>query len=75
MKKILISLMLIGNLLVASEIVTETKIIPIKVYVVRNGDTDRSIHKIFLSEKAAKKYCDNYKENHNYEYEVLELTE
>ena len=68
-------MILIGNILVASEIIKEEKILPITVYVVRNGDSERSIHKVFLTEKSAKKYCDMFKENHNYEYEVLVLTE
>ena len=57
------------------EIIKEVKIEPITVYVIRNGDSDRSIHKVFLTEKSAKKYCDTYKESHNYECEVLVLTE
>ena len=75
MKKLLVLLILIGNILVASEIIKEEKVLPITVYVVRNGDSDRSIHKIFLTEKSAKKYCDAFKENHNYDYEALALTE
>ena len=47
----------------------------ITVYVVRNGDSDRSIHRVFLTEKSAKKYCDTYKDSHNYELEPLVLTE
>ena len=75
MKKMIVSLILIGNVLIASEIIKEVKIEPITIYVIRNGDSDRSIHKVFLTEKSAKKYCDTYKESHNYECEVLVLTE
>lgn len=47
----------------------------VTVYMVRNGDTDRTIHRVFLSEKAVKQYVNNYKESHAYEYEVVLLNE
>lgn len=45
------------------------------VYIVRNDDTDRTIHRVFLTERAAMHYVVAYKDSHNYEYEPLVLKE
>jgi len=75
MKKLIVALILIGNVLFANEVIKNEKILPITVYVVRNGDSERSIHRVFLTEKAAKRYCDEYKDSHNYECEAIVLKE
>jgi hypothetical protein len=76
MKNVLCIMLLIGGFVVADELVKQdSKNTPITVYMIRNGDTDRTIHRVFLTEKAAKRYVNDYKESHAYEYEAVLLTE
>lgn len=49
---------------------------PIKLYVVYSYKFDeRTIQKIFLKKENAKKYCDTYKESHNYTFEEVTVNE
>ena len=49
---------------------------PIKVYVIYTYKfNERIIEKIFLKKENAQKYCDTYKESHNYTFEELSITE
>lgn len=75
MKNVLCIMLLIGGFVFAGEIVKQDTTPPITVYMVRNGDTDRTIHRVFLTEKAAKRYVNDYKESHAYEYEAVLLKE
>lgn len=72
-KNIVCIMCLIGGFVFADEIIKEHP--PITVYIVRNGDSERTIHKIFITEKSARKYVDQYKDSHSYEFEPLLLKE
>lgn len=49
---------------------------PIKVYFIISSRTgDRTIEKVFLVKDNAKKYCDMYKDSHNYIIEEHTLSE
>jgi len=53
-----------------------TVIEPIKVYFIISSRTgDRTIEKVFLVKDNAKKYCDMYKDSHNYIIEEHTLSE
>lgn len=47
-----------------------------KIYVIYTYKyNERVIEKIFLRKENAQKYCDTYKESHNYTFEEMDLTE
>lgn len=49
---------------------------PIKLYAVYSYKFDeRTIQKIFLKKENAQKYCDAYKESHNYTFEEIIIKE
>ena len=49
---------------------------PVKVYVIYTYKfNERIIERIFLKKENAQKYCDTYKESHNYTFEELSITE
>ena len=49
---------------------------PIKVYFVISSRTgDRTIEKVYLVKENAQKYCDMYKDSHNYIIEEHKLSE
>jgi len=48
----------------------------IKVYLIMSyRGNDLSIEKVYLKKENAQKYCDMYKDSHNYSVEEKELTE
>ena len=48
----------------------------IKVYLITSyRGNDLTIEKVYLKKENAQKYCDMYKESHNYSVEERELTE
>lgn len=52
------------------------KIEPIKVYLIISSRTgDYTIEKIFLKKENAQKYCEIFKESHNYTIEEKTLNE
>jgi hypothetical protein len=47
-----------------------------KVYLIMSyRGNDLSIEKVYLKKENAQKYCDMYKDSHNYSVEERELTE
>ena len=49
---------------------------PIKVYlIISSRGGEYTIEKIYLKKENAQKYCDMYKDSHNYSVEEKELTE
>lgn len=49
---------------------------PIKVYVIYTYKFDEKIiERIFIKKENAQKYCDTYKQSHNYTFEELSITE
>jgi len=79
MKKLLYNVLcittMIGGFVLADEVIKHDNKIITTVYVIRNDDIDRTIHRIFATKSAANKYVNSYKSNHNYEIENIELTE
>jgi hypothetical protein len=48
----------------------------IKVYLIMSyRGNDLAIEKVYLKKENAQKYCDMYKDSHNYSVEEKELTE
>jgi len=48
----------------------------LKVYLIMSyRGNDLAIEKVYLKKENAQKYCDMYKESHNYSVEERELTE
>lgn len=73
MKNIFFSLLIIGNIIAAS---SAANIVYMKVYVIYSYKyNDKVIEKIFVKKENAQKYCEMYKESHNYTYEELNLLE
>ena len=49
---------------------------PIKLYVIYSYKfNERVIEKIYIKKENAKKYCDDFKESHNYTFEEITLSE
>jgi len=49
---------------------------PIKLYVIYTYKfNERVIEKIYIKKENAQKYCDTFKENHNYTFEEITVTE
>ena len=49
---------------------------PIKLYVIYTYKfNERTIEKIFIKKENAQKYCDTFKESHNYTFEELTVAE
>jgi hypothetical protein len=49
---------------------------PIKLYVIYTYKfNERVIEKIYIKKENAQKYCDMYKEHHNYTFEELTISE
>jgi len=49
---------------------------PIKLYVIYTYKfNERVIEKIYIKKENAQKYCDAFKENHNYTFEEITVTE
>ena len=49
---------------------------PIKLYVIYTYKfNERVIEKIFIKKENAQKYCDTYKESHNYTFEEISISE
>ena len=49
---------------------------PIKVYVIYTYKfNERVIEKIYIKKENAQKYCDLYKDSHNYTFEELTISE
>ena len=66
----------LGNL--AAILLTAMTVNPpkIKVYLIMSyRGNDLSIEKVYLKKENAQKYCDMYKDSHNYSVEEKELTE
>ena len=56
--------------------VESPKIPKIKVYLIMTyKGNDLAIEKVYLKKENAQKYCDMYKDSHNYSVEERELTE
>ena len=68
-------LVLLASLVIADSATTETPVKAVTLFIVRNGDESRTIHKVFLTEEGVKKYILRYKDSHNYESESISLTE
>ena len=66
--------MLVSMLLLFTAMTVETP--KIKVYLIMSyRGNDLYIEKVYLKKENAEKYCDMYKESHNYSIEERELTE
>jgi len=49
---------------------------PIKLYVIYTYKfNERVIEKIYMKKENAQKYCDTYKDSHNYTFEELTISE
>ena len=49
---------------------------PIKLYVIYSYKfNERVIEKIYIKKENAKKYCDDFKESHNYTFEEITISE
>lgn len=49
---------------------------PIKLYVIYSYKfNERIIEKIYIKKENAKKYCDDFKESHNYTFEEITISE
>lgn len=49
---------------------------PVKVYVIYTYKfNERVIEKIYIKKENAQKYCDTYKDSHNYTFEELTISE
>jgi hypothetical protein len=49
---------------------------PIKLYVIYTYKfNERVIEKIYIKKENAQKYCDMYKEHHNYTFEEITISE
>lgn len=73
MKKLFLILLLIGNIIAASPAVN---LVYMKVYVIYSYKyNEKIIEKIFVKKENAQKYCEAYKDSHNYTYEELSLLE
>ena len=49
---------------------------PIKLYVIYTYKfNERVIEKIYIKKENAKKYCDDFKESHNYTFEEITISE
>ena len=49
---------------------------PIKLYVIYTYKfNERVIEKIYIKKENAQKYCDTYKESHNYTFEEITISE
>lgn len=79
MKKLLYSLsysaILIGGIALSDEVLKSDSKIIVTVYVIRNSDSERAIHRIFATKVAATKYINDFKDSHNYEIETIYLKE
>jgi len=73
MKKLFLILLLIGNIIAASP---AANLVYMKVYVIYSYKyNEKIIEKIFVKKENAQKYCEAYKDSHNYTYEELSLLE
>lgn len=73
LKKIFFALLIIGNIIAAS---SATNIVYMKVYVIYSYKyNEKIIEKIFVKKENAQKYCEVYKDSHNYTFEELSLLE
>jgi hypothetical protein len=79
MKKLLYNLscsaILVGGIALSDELVKSDSKIIATVYVIRNGDSEKTIHRIFATKVAANKYINDFKDSHNYEIETINLKE
>ena len=67
-------IMLISVCLIFTAMMIESP--KIKVYLIMSyRGNDLSIEKVYLKKENAQKYCDMYKDSHNYSVEERELTE
>lgn len=65
--------MLISNIIAASSAVN---LVYMKVYVIYSYKyNEKIIEKIFVKKENAQKYCEAYKDSHNYTFEELSLLE
>lgn len=63
-------------ILLITVVYASTSIEPIKVYFIISSRTgDRTIEKVFLVKDNAQKYCNMYKDSHNYIIEEHTLSE
>ena len=62
--------------LLFSTVLAATKVETVKIYlVVSSRSGDRTIEKIYLFKENAEKYCNMYKDSHNYVIEEANLKE
>ena len=63
-------------ILLITVVYASTSIEPIKVYFIISSRTgDRTIEKVYLVKENAQKYCNMYKDSHNYIIEEHTLSE
>lgn len=73
MKKLFLFFLLIGNIIAAS---STANLVYMKIYVIYSYKyNDKIIEKIFVKKENAQKYCEAYKDSHNYTFEELSLLE
>jgi hypothetical protein len=66
---------LVGGIALSDEVIKNDSKIITTVYVIRNSDSERAIHRIFATKVAANKYINDFKDSHNYEIETINLKE
>ena len=73
MKKLLLTFLIIGGVIAAN---SAANLVYMKVYVIYSYKyNDKIIEKIFVKKENAQKYCEAYKDSHNYTFEELSLLE
>ncbi len=74
--KLLLSTAVILTVLYTATVSANTLLEPIKVYfVVSSRSGDRTIERVYLLKENAEKYCNMYKDSHNYIIEEHKLSE
>ena len=63
-------------ILIAAASIAAVNDLKLKIYyVITYRSNERVIEKVYLKKENAQKYCDMYKDSHNYSVEERELTE
>ncbi len=73
MKKLLLTFLIISGVMAAN---SAANLVYMKVYVIYSCKyNEKIIEKIFVKKENAQKYCEAYKDSHNYTFEELSLLE